>query len=170
MEVSREYTISCVYQESLAQYYVVRRLGMKPGNRQSNIGGLSLCELFGASFLARYLAYQCPLHLAGPEGFRGRVGAVVNGFFAGLVVESETAGKITTLPCLNPSRSYEEETGVLIPFTLASRTCSVCPCFSSFQALRNQGQMVPEVSLAHLPPLKRENINLTGDYTAKNLG
>ena len=112
MEVSREYTISCVYQESLAQYYVVRRLGMKPGNRQSNIGGLSLCELFAASFLARYLAYQCPLHLAGPEGFRGRVGAVVNGFFAGLVVESETAGKITTLPCLNPSRSYEEETGV----------------------------------------------------------
>jgi len=41
------------------------------------------------------------------------------------------------------------------------------PMFLSFQALRNQGQMVPEVSLAHLSPLKRENINLTGDYTGE---
>jgi hypothetical protein len=42
------------------------------------------------------------------------------------------------------------------------------PMFLSFQALRNQGQMVSEVSLAHLSPLKRENINLTGGYTGED--
>jgi TnpA family transposase len=31
------------------------------------------------------------------------------------------------------------------------------------QALRNQGQMIPEALLVHLSPLKWEHINLTGD-------
>jgi hypothetical protein len=34
----------------------------------------------------------------------------------------------------------------------------------AIQALRNQGQMIPEALLVHLSPLKWEHINLTGDY------
>jgi hypothetical protein len=34
----------------------------------------------------------------------------------------------------------------------------------AIQALRKQGQMVPEALLVHLSPLKWEHINLTGDY------
>ena len=34
----------------------------------------------------------------------------------------------------------------------------------AIQALRNQGQMIPEALLLHLSPLKWEHINLTGDY------
>jgi hypothetical protein len=34
----------------------------------------------------------------------------------------------------------------------------------AIQALRNQGQMIPEALLVHLSPLKWEHINLIGDY------
>ena len=34
----------------------------------------------------------------------------------------------------------------------------------AIQALRNQGQMIPEALLVHLSPLKWEHINWTGDY------
>ena len=40
----------------------------------------------------------------------------------------------------------------------------------AIQALRNQGQMIPEALLVHLSPLKWEHINLTGDYHRRRDG